>query len=62
MAEASTRGTTAIWVAVAAMLTGFAVGGIGLILGSWLVMGIGTVVFVLAGLYGLANGIMEQVH
>lgn len=62
MVQASSRGNRSSWIVVAVMIVAFGVAGLGLVLGNWWIVGIGAAVFVIAGIVGLATGIMEQVH
>jgi hypothetical protein len=62
MVEGSTRGRPASWVAVAAIIIGFIIGGLGLVASSWLIFWIGAAVAVVGGIFGLATGIMSDVH
>lgn len=62
MVQSSNRGARIHWILVAVMIGAFTVGGIGLIFWQWWVVGLGAVVFVGAGIAGMASGIMEQVH
>lgn len=62
MVEASTRGRPTSWVAVAVIILGFIIGGLGLVFGSWLAFWLGAVVAVLGGVFGAVTGIMEDVH
>jgi hypothetical protein len=49
------------WLAVAIMIAGFIVGGLGLILGpNWPLFWAGVGVIAVGGIYGLASGIMED--
>jgi hypothetical protein len=62
MVQSSTRGRASSWIAVAVMIVAFAAAGLGLVLGQlWLLIA-GAVVFVIGGLFGLATGIMSDVH
>lgn len=60
MAEHNT-GRLSSWLAVAVIVVGFIVGGLGLILGpAWLLFWVGVGIVVVGGIYGLAVGIMED--
>jgi len=59
--HAHNTGRFTSWLAVAIMVVGFIVGGIGLILGpTWVLFWIGLIVIAAGGIYGLASGIMED--
>ena len=62
MAEGQ-RGRRSSWIAVATIILGFMVGGVGMVLGPaiW-VMAVGAVVIAAGGALGLANGIMNDWH
>ena len=62
MAEGQ-RGRRGSWIAVVTIILGFAVGGVGMILGPaiW-VMAVGAVVIAAGGALGLATGIMNDWH
>ena len=63
MAQASSRGRPVSWIAVLLMLVFFLIGGVGLVLGpAWPVFVVGAVGFTAAGIFGLATGIMSDVH
>ena len=62
MVQASPRGRPMSWLGVVLMFLTFGVGCLGLVLGSWLVFWIGAGLFVAAGLFALANGILSDVH
>jgi len=60
MAEHNTGRMTS-WLAVAVIIVGFTVGGLGLILGpTWLLFWVGVGIVVVGGIYALAVGIMED--
>lgn len=49
------------WVAVAVILAGFIVGGLGLVFGpNWVMFWVGVGVVVVGGIYALAVGIMDD--
>lgn len=61
MAEGHNTGRLTSWVAVTVVVIGFAVGGLGLVLGpSWILFWVGVGITVVGGVYGLAMGIMED--
>lgn len=61
MAEGHQSGRLTSWVAVAVMVIGFVVGGLGLVLGpSWLLFWVGVGITGVGGIFGLATGIMED--
>ncbi len=62
MVEGSTRGRPTSWAAVAVIITGFVVGGVGIVLASGWVAWIGVALIVIGGIFGLATGIMKDVH
>lgn len=62
MVEGSTRGRPTSWAAVAAIILGFIVGGLGLILMTMWLLWLGVAVVVAGGIFGLATGIMRDVH
>lgn len=54
-------GRVTSWIAVAVIIAGFIVSGLGLILGpTWLMFWVGVGIVVLGGVYALAVGIMED--
>jgi hypothetical protein len=57
------RGRRSSWLAVVTIILGFAVGGVGMVLGPaiW-VMVVGAVVIAAGGVLGLASGIMNDWH
>jgi hypothetical protein len=58
----SHAGRPTSWIAVTAMIVGFAIGGFGLMTGpSWLIFCIGAVIVALGGAFGLAVGILGDV-
>ncbi len=59
---APTNGRTSSWIAVALMIAAFTVGGIGVILWNWILVGICAAVFAIAFVAALAAGIMNDVH
>lgn len=60
MAEHMTGRPTS-WAAVAVIVVGFIVGGLGLILGpSWPLFWVGSGAIVVGGVFGLASGIMND--
>jgi hypothetical protein len=59
---APTRGRASSWIAVVIMMIAFTVGGVGVVLWNWWVVGIAGAVFVVAFLASLASGIMNDVH
>lgn len=62
MAQGS-RGGRGSWIAVALIILGFAIGGLGLTLGpQWVMVIVGVVVTAVGGAIGLAAGIMEDWH
>jgi hypothetical protein len=62
MAEGSHHSRPTSWAAVIVMILGFVIGGLGLILGEWWMFWLGGAVVVAGGIFGLANGIMNDVH
>jgi hypothetical protein len=61
MVEGSTRGRPTSWIAVAIIIVGFAIGCLGLVLDNWLLW-VGVALFAAGGIFGLATGIMSDVH
>lgn len=62
MAQGS-RGRPISWTAVAVMVVGFAIGGVGLVLGpAWWLVVVGAIVFGAGGVAGLVTGIMDDWH
>lgn len=59
---APTNGRLSSWIAVAVMILAFTVGGIGVILWNWVLVGICAVVFAVAFVGALVGGIMNDVH
>lgn len=51
-----------LWAVTVGIVIGFIIGGVGLILDSYLVMGVGVVTILICGVLSLAWGIMENVH
>jgi membrane protein YdbS with pleckstrin-like domain len=63
MVEGSTRGRPTSWIAVALVILGFIIAGLGLIFdGLGVVWWIGVGVAVAGGVFGAVTGIMEDVH
>lgn len=56
------RGRPLSWVCVVIMIASFAVGGIGVAIWNWLLVGICAGIFAVAGIVALAGGIMKDVH
>jgi len=54
------RTPTRLWVTIIVIIVGFAVGGVGLILRSWWVMGVGVALIAVGGIAAKAFGIMEN--
>ena len=50
------------WIAVWVMVAGFVLGGVGLVFGNWWLFWAGAVVVVVGGIFGLVNGILQDVH
>ncbi|MBT2213254.1 MULTISPECIES: HGxxPAAW family protein [Actinomadura] len=62
MSSGSHAGRPKSWIAVAIIFAGFAVGGLGVVMGpNWVVFGAGAAVAVLGGILALAVDIMTDV-
>lgn len=59
---APTKGRASSWIAVVIMIVAFTVGGIGVILWNWVLVGICAVIFVITFVAALLSGIMNDVH
>lgn len=63
MAQGNPRGKPVSWLAVAIILLGFVLGGLGLILGpQWWLFWTGLGVAIAGGVLGAATGMMSDVH
>ncbi|MDP9395594.1 MAG: hypothetical protein M3Q27_15655 [Actinomycetota bacterium] len=62
MVEGSTRGRATSWIAVVVIIAGFILGGVGIIVASAWLAWLGVIVIVVGGIFGLATGIMKDVH
>jgi hypothetical protein len=62
MAEGNPRGKPASWVAVTLMVLGFVIGGVGLVIGNWVLFWVGGGIVLVGGIVGLATGILDDVH
>ncbi len=51
-----------LWAVTVGIVIGFVIGGVGLILDSWLLIGAGVATILICGGLSLAWGIMENVH
>lgn len=57
------RGGSGSWLAVATIILGFIVGGVGMVIGMQIwVMAAGVVVIAAGGIMGLSSGIMDNWH
>lgn len=54
------RTPTRLWVTIIVIIVGFSVGGLGLILRQWWVMGVGVALILIGGVAAKALGIMEN--
>ncbi|WP_067467552.1 HGxxPAAW family protein [Actinomadura macra] len=62
MSTGSHAGRPKSWIAVAIIFIGFAIGGVGLVMGpDWIVFGAGAAVTVIGGIIALAVDIMTDV-
>ncbi len=59
-ADHARRTPTRLWLTVIVIVLGFSVGGVGLILRSWWVMGVGVALILVGGIAAQAFGIMEN--